>query len=207
MRQTVNVAQPDAAERRTWRRRFAPGELGYRVEALQAEGGRAARALGSVRLTNDRGFGISDVLVADRVAPRADSAARWTDLIIEPNAGVLSPGEAIGVAWETYALTERRGQVHYRVELALTLLEVTRGASLSARVIGGIADLIGISGKGEDRVSLSYEQTRVAAPVVLDYLTLDLADAPAGRYRMTVSVTDLATQQRAVTARELRIEQ
>jgi hypothetical protein len=181
--------------------------LGYRVEALQAEGGRAARALGSVRLTNDRGFGISDVLVADRVAPRADSAARWTDLIIEPNAGVLSPGEAIGVAWETYALTERRGQVRYRVELALTLLEVTRGASLSARVIGGIADLIGISGKGEDRVSLSYEQTRVAAPVMLDYLTLDLADAPAGRYRMTVSVTDLATQQRAVTARELRIEQ
>ncbi len=206
MRQTVNVAQPDAAERRTWRRRFAPGELGYRVEALQAEGGRAARALGSVRLTNDRGFGISDVLVADRVEPRADSAARWTDLIIEPNAGVLSQDEDIGVAWETYALTERRGQVRYRVELALTLLEVPRGASLSARVIGGIADLIGISGVGEDRVSLSYEQTRVAAPVMLDYLTLDLADAPAGRYRMTVSVTDLATQQRAETARELRIE-
>jgi hypothetical protein len=92
------------------------------------------------------------------------------------------------------------------VELALTLLEVSRGANLGARVIGGIADLIGISGVGEDRVSLSYEQTRVAAPVVLDYLTLDLEYAPAGRYSLTVSVTDLATQQRAVTSRELRIQ-
>ncbi|HUF29850.1 MAG TPA: GWxTD domain-containing protein [Gemmatimonadaceae bacterium] len=206
MRQTVNVAQPDAAERRTWRRRFAPGELGYRVEALQAEGGRAARALGSVRLTNDRGFGISDVLVADRVAPRADSAARWTDLIIDPNAGVLRRGDDIGVAWESYALTERRGQVRYRVELALTVLELTRGTQLTARVIGGIADLIGISGKGEDRVSLSYERTRAAMPAVLDYLTLDLADAPAGRYRLTIAVTDLETNERAMSARELRIE-
>jgi GWxTD domain-containing protein len=204
-RQTVSVRTPDAVERRSWRRRFAPGELGYRVEALQAEGGRAARGLGLVNLTNDRGFGMSDVLVADRVTPKADTAMRWSDLLIEPNAGVLRPRQEIGVAWETYGLTERRGQARYRVEIGLTALEVRR-TSLRARIKGGIADLIGLSAIGTDHVSLSFERVRDATPVALDYLMLDLADAPAGRYRLTVQVTDLNTGQQALSNRGLVVE-
>lgn len=205
-RQTVSTRAPDAVERRSWRRRFPPGELGYRVEALQTEGGRGARALGVVRLATESGFGVSDVLVAERVTPRADSAARWTDLIVEPSAGVLRPGQELGVAWETYGLAERRGQSRYRVELALSVLSVTRGTSLRARIRGGLADLIGLSAVGTDQVSLVYERVRDPSPVLLDYLTLDLGGAPAGRYRLTVQVTDLITNQRVHTDRELVIE-
>ena len=205
-RQTLRLDATDAVERRTWRRRFAAGELGYRIEALQVEGGAAARALGSVRLTTGRGFGMSDVLVAERVAPRADSAARWTDLLIEPSAGVLQPREDIGVAWETYGLAERRGQAHYRVELALTVTEVTRGTGLFTRIKGGIADAIGLSALGQDRVSLTYERTAPARPVALDYLTLDMGGAPAGRYLLTVSITDLITNRQVSSDRELVIQ-
>ena len=205
-RQAVNVSAPDAVERRSWRRRFPPGELGYRVEALQAEGGRGARALGMTNLTSERGFGMSDVLVADRVTPRADSAMRWSDLLIEPSAGVLRPGQEIGVAWESYALAEQRGQSRYRVELALTVTRVTRATDLVTRITGGIADAIGLSAAGTDRVSLSFERTRPASAVALDYLTLDLGNAPAGRYRLTVQITDLIANRQVFSSRELVIE-
>jgi hypothetical protein len=205
-RQIVRISAPDAVERRTWRRRFAPGELGYRIEALQGEGGRGARGLGSVRLTSERGFGMSDVLVADRLTPRADSAFRWSDLLIEPSAGVLRPQQEIGVAWETYALAERRGQSRYRVELALTALRLTRPTDLVTRITGGIADAVGLSARGQDRVSLTYERTRAATAAALDYLTLDLGGAPAGHYRLTVQITDLHTNRQVLSTRELVIE-
>jgi GWxTD domain-containing protein len=205
-RQVVRVANPDAVERRTWRRRHAPGELGYRIEALQAEGGRGARGLGVTILTSGRGFGMSDVLVADRVTPRADSAFRWSDLLIEPNAAVVRPLQEIGVAWETYELAERQGQSRYRVELALTALRITRPTDLITRITGGIADAVGLSALGQDRVSLTYERTRRASPVSLDYLTLDLNGVPAGHYRLTVQITDLNTNRQVFSNRELVIE-
>jgi GWxTD domain-containing protein len=206
VRQIVDTRAPDAVERRTWRRRLAPGEVAYRIEALQAEGGAAARAFGSVSLTSDRGFGMSDVLVADRVTPSADSAYRWTDLLIEPSAGLLEPGQDIGVAWETYGLTERDGQVGYRVELQLTVTQVTGRKSLYARIKGGLADLVGLSALGTDRVSLVYDRSRPASDVALDYLTLDLSGSPAGRYRLTVLITDLVTNAQTFSDRELVIE-
>lgn len=205
-RQTVNVQAPDAVERRTWRRRFPSGELGYRVEALQAEGGRGARGLGVVHLTSNRGFGMSDVLVADRVTPRADSAMRWSDLLIEPNAAVVRPRQEIGVAWEVYGLEERRGQSRYRVELALTATRIARATDLVTRITGGIADAIGLSAIGQDRVSLTFDRTRPATPAALDYLMLDLGGAPAGHYRLTVQVTDLITGRQVYSNRELVIE-
>lgn len=206
VRQIVDTRAPDAVERRTWRRRLAPGEVAYRIEALQAEGGAAARALGSVSLTTERAFGMSDVLVADRVAPPADSAYRWTDLVIEPSAGVLRGGQDIGVAWETYGLAERDGNVNYRVELQLTVTQVTGRVSLFARIKGGLADLVGLSALGTDRVSLVYDRSRPATEVALDYLTLDLTGSPAGRYRLTVQITDLVTNAQTFSNRELVIE-
>jgi hypothetical protein len=206
VRQIVDTRAPDAVERRTWRRRLAPGEVAYRIEALQAEGGAAARALGSVSLTTERAFGMSDVLVADRVAPPADSAYRWTDLVIEPSAGVLRGGQDIGVAWETYGLAERDGNVNYRVELQLTVTQVTGRVSLFARIKGGLADLVGLSALGTDRVSLVYDRSRPATEVALDYLTLDLSGSPAGRYRLTVQITDLVTNTQTFSNRELVIE-
>ena len=206
VRQIVSTRAPDAVERRTWHRRVAPGELAYRIEALQAEGGGVARALGVVRLTSERGFGMSDLLVADRVEPRADSAFRWRDLLIEPSAGVLQPEQDIGVAWETYGLAERDGNINYRVELQLTVTRVTGRRSLYARIKGGLADLVGLSALGTDRVSLVYDRSRPASDVALDYLTLDLSGSPTGRYRLTVLITDLVTNAQTSSDRELVIE-
>lgn len=204
-RQIVTFARPDAAERRSWRRRLAAGELAYRVEALQPDAERGARALGVVRLTPTTGFDLSDLVIADRIAEVAAQTTRWSDLLISPSAGVLRRGQEFGVLWETYDLQHRDGVSRYKVELALTVLHVSRPAHLLARVVGGIADVVGLSAKGDDRVSLSYTRERPASATALDHLTLELGDAPPGRYRLSVRLTDLVSGRSVTRQRDLTL--
>jgi hypothetical protein len=44
-----------------------------------------------------------------------------------------------------------------------------------------------------------------ARPVALDYLTLDLGDTPPGRYRLTITVTDVVGGRSASRARVVTI--
>jgi hypothetical protein len=208
LRQIVRFARPDAVERRFWRRRrpAADSALVYRIEAFQPDAGRAARAIGSVTLGAARGFGVSDVVAADAVSPRDGAEpARWHELMVTPGIGVLRQGQSVGVMWETYELGARDGLNQYRVELELTVLEVERRDFFLARIVGGIADAVGLSAKGDAAVSLSYDRQRSASPVALDYLTLELGNAPAGRYRLTVRVTDRVTGRSTTTSRELTV--
>jgi hypothetical protein len=206
-RQAVDFVHPDAAEQATRRVRVPPGRWIYRIEALQPEANRAARAVADLRTGADRGFGMSDLVVADTLSPRPDRAPeRWTDLLVRPNAGVVQR-KSLGIFWETYGLAADSGLARYRVSVALTVLSVARPNSFGARVIGGIADAVGLSAKGDDEVALQYERRRPAATTMLDWLVISTGDTPppAGRYRLTVTVTDEVAHRTAASNRELEI--
>ena len=67
----------------------------------------------------------------------------------------FAPGDTIFLYWETYGLapdSTRSGRM--RIEIGLRLAEVDRGREFTARVLGGVADAVGLSEKGEDRVAL-----------------------------------------------------
>ena len=68
-----------------------------------------------------------------------------------------------------------------------------------------MADAIGVSGVGRDRVSLSFTRERPASPTALDYVTMELGEAAGGRYRLTVQITDLAANRPVSSERELRV--
>lgn len=213
-RVVVRFDKSEAVDMRVWRRRHAPGTIVYRIEAYQPDAMRGARAQDTLHLAASKGFGLSDLLVGERVVPRDSvSSGRWSDMLIVPSAGTVRRGQSFGVLWESYDLAERQGSSRYRVDLALTVLELDRTSDLpaskldllSARVLGGIADAIGLSAKGSDRVSLSYTRQHDARPVALNYLTIELGDAPLGRYRLRVEVTDLATTRRASAERLLKV--
>jgi hypothetical protein len=225
--EVVRFARPDAASRRTFRTRIGAGALAYRVESWQETAGRAARALASTTPLPARGFGTSDLLVADRVVPRdSANAGRWTDLRLLPSVGVLRVGQPFGVAWETYDLAAREGQARYEVSLELLLVDIDRSflprpdmtdaelatarlRNVVARVLGGLGDIVGTTAEGDARIALRYTRARGAAgatlPVTLDWLSLELGDAPRGRYELALTVRDLATGERTTTSRVLRV--
>lgn len=115
----------------------------------------------------------------------------------------------------------RDGQARYEVTLELVLEEVDRSLdagdssavarmrNVVARVLGGIGDVAGLTAEGDARIALRYTRARSAAgpvlPAALDWLSLELGDAPRGRYELMLTVRDLATGERRTTSRTLRV--
>ncbi|MDQ3520567.1 MAG: GWxTD domain-containing protein [Gemmatimonadota bacterium] len=194
---------------RTWRHRLPRIGVGYRVEALQPDSMRAARALGVIETLPEPAFGISDLLIAERATPRAGTAAsRWSDMIITPSSGIMRPGQAFSLMWETYGLTATAESSNsYTIDLSLRRTDGSVLSSFLARVLGGTASGAESrsTGKKGDGLRLSFNRNTAARPEMLDYLSLDLGEAPPGKYRIAITVTDLPSKQSVTTERDLTI--
>jgi len=197
-REVIDFARQAASEIRTWRTRVPNGTYMYRVEALEPDAMRGARAASRLDIGSARGFGMSDVLIADRVTPKSGSeATRWSDFSIMPNMGRVQRGHSIALLWETYALGAQGASNQYRVAIRLRRTSGPTGlGAVMAKIVGGVKSAVGISSRGRDEVSLSYPRETPAQPVDVDYLTLDLGTAPPGRYTLSVEVTDLVNHVR-----------
>ncbi|MDB4910213.1 MAG: hypothetical protein JWO39_1036, partial [Gemmatimonadetes bacterium] len=189
-----------------WRTRLQAGTFLYRVEALQADAGRGARSASRIELIPGGGFGVSDILVADSVAPANGSAGRWSDFRIAPNVGRVKRGNSFAMLWETYDLQKAaNGTSSYNVTITLRREKGGGLGALAAKIIGGVKSAVGISGNGSDHISLTFPRQTPANAVAVDYVTLDLGDATPGNYMIDVDITDLATHRHVSRERPLTI--
>ncbi|HUO51823.1 MAG TPA: GWxTD domain-containing protein [Gemmatimonadaceae bacterium] len=189
--ETVDFEHADPVEIRAWRTRLHAGSFLYRVEALQPDARRGARAASRIEVVGETGFGLSDLLVADRLTPRSDTPARWTDFLISPDLAVVRRGHPFALLWEMYGFAPLKGLDRYRVTVTVQRLHAGGVGEFFTRIVGGIGGAVGLSGSGSDRVSLTFPREVAAGPVSVDYVTLDVGNAPAGPYLITVDVTDL----------------
>jgi GWxTD domain-containing protein len=181
-------------ERRSFRFELEPAEYLLRLEARVPALERAARSTSLLRL---RSYGtdslmLSDVLVAERVAPRDSSFDRWRDFLMVPSAGRFTPDAPVGLLWEIYNLTpDSTGTARYTVDVRITVRNVER-RGFAARILGGIGDAIGLSARGDDAVALSYDRAARAVPggIQVEYLSVELEDAPRAEYAITLTITD-----------------
>jgi len=161
------------------------------VEALQPDAMRGARAAGQLDIAPVKGFGMSDVLVARRITPRAGgSPDRWTDFDIAPSFGLVHRRVPFGMLWESYDLAAKNGRDDYTVRITVKQLRGGGIGSFIAKIVGGVASAIGISDGGQGTVSLAFPRRVPAQAALVDYITLDLGAAPPGPYLLSVSVTD-----------------
>jgi sulfite exporter TauE/SafE len=115
--------------------------------------------------------------------------------------------DTVALYWETYNAGVVAGDAaRLRVRVTVRILSIDRGRSFSARVIGGIADAVGLSAVGDEQVSLTYERQVAAGAMVPHQLALGLGDAPAGRYALTLEVTDLSSGRATRTERTITLE-
>lgn len=205
-RQLVSADATESTEIRAWRKRFGRGSTLYRVEAIEPDSLRAARALGELVSLPGIGFRVSDLVLAERVRPKSDGAVRWSDFEIEPSVGNFAHGDTVSLLWETYWLTSDSGANRYRVSITLELREESRGIrGLAAKIVGGFKDVVGLSAQGSRRVDLSYTREVPERLVQVDYVSLDLGLVPSGAYRLAVAITDIPSGRTATTERDLQI--
>jgi GWxTD domain-containing protein len=207
IREVVDVARAEVVNTRAWRKRLPPGIYLYRVEALQPDALRGARATSRLELVAGDGFGMSDVLAARMIEPKAGTAAsRWSEFRVLPMTGVLRRTEPLALLWETYALAAGSGVSRYRVSITIEQRDRPRTlARLGAAIVGGVRAAVGRSSRGDGRVTLSYERDVPAGPVALDYLTVDASGLELGAYTVTVEVEDLVAKRRIARASSLTI--
>ena len=196
--ETLDFSRPEGKEVRSWSTRVPAGTFLYRVEALQPDAMRGARGASRIEIPVHTGFEVSDLLVAQTVAPKPGVVpARWSDFDIAPNLGRVRRGNPFALLWETYGLTPKDGTDRYAVAITFTRLQPSSGglAGLAAKIIGGVASAVGLSKHGDNEVSLSFPRQAPARAVAVDYVTVDLGDAAPGTYALQLSITDEVTQQ------------
>jgi len=188
-RDSVRVASDGAA---LWRLRVPPGDLYARAEAMGGTGGAARGTVFAAGLGEAGGVSMSDVIVAASVEDVGGTARRWHQLGIVPAPDTLPRSRSIALAWEIYGLRDGARQTGYDVRL--TVEKASR--SVAGRIAAQIGGLVGVQ-RGTDRVTLEFSRSRAAPGVALDHVALSLREAPAGRYALTVQVTDRTTGQKA----------
>lgn len=208
--EVVRRVEPDGLLHRSWRLALPAGAYLLRAEAHLPALDRGARGMEPlpVRLFPTGPLALSDVLAADRVEPRDSLARRWRDFFLEPNGGRFLPGDSLGLLWEIYDLApDSTGMAHFDVQLRITVDAIER-RSFAARIVGGLGDAMGLSALGDDRVTLDYaRRAPVAADgAVTEHVTVELRDAPEGRYTIAVTVRDrqtgaVATRERVILVR------
>ena len=106
----------------------------------------------------------------------------------------LAQRELFSVYWENYGLRpDKEGRVRLDVKIQVTLLDINRsGEQGVARLLGNVADLIGLSREGDQQLGVRFQRdealgTRDRVPQVT---TIGLGTSPAGKYKLEVIVTD-----------------
>ena len=211
-RTVIAIDEAPALAQRGWRRRLGAGSYLYRIEALQREAGKAARAVGRSRIGDStftlRGFAMSDVVIASRAAPRdgSETAARWDAFAIVPLPGSVRAGESFAMLWETYDLAaDRQGTSRYRVEVTLRKARRRGAMAMAARIASGVGSATGLTSTGDGQIRFRYDRTAAPNVPVVDYFTVALGEAPPGEYTVMVHVTDLVANRTVAREMPLRI--
>lgn len=195
--QAVRPDSTTAPVSRLWQRRLGPGINVIRIEALQADSRRAARA--SVRVNPDAssGFGMSDILLGNKPAPKDGQATRrWSDVAINAGTGSYARGTSVGMLWELYELAARDGNSKYRVSIAVERTDRSAVGNFAARVFDGLGRTLGREQTSRDKLTISFDRTAAASPTLVEYLSLDLSDASPGTYRLRIDVLDLTNAKK-----------
>jgi GWxTD domain-containing protein len=210
---TIAVPLPAAQRvRYLWTDFVRTGDYRLRVEARDPSVNAVlarANSETSVRTFDSSRVEMSDLLIADRIDAPSASPRRWQAMKLAPRGRlVMAPRDTFSLYWEVYGLrpdAERRA--HFEVDVQVTVLSLDRGNDPVARFLGGVADLVGLSAVGDTQLGLKYERTEPldAQDRVPQLVTLGLGTAPAGRYRLSVRITDRERQTSTMSHREFSI--
>lgn len=212
------VVRPVAAPSReqSWRLRADSGVSILRVEALQPDVDRAARAVSVLAPLSTRGFDMSDIMLGSPTGDATGAAAaprRWNNAGMTPRTGLLGEQRELGLLWEVYEPSVRDGAMQYHVDITLrpksepgSTLTIAALPVLGLKLVEKLGRAITqrVSPEG---ISISYERAPPLPPdgpvVSVEYLSIDLSNMPKGRYELTVTTEDPITKKRSARTANL----
>jgi len=152
---------------------------------------------------------VSDLLLAHDVEPLTAEPTQRSDFRIAPNPAMrYGADEPVSMYFEIYNLLPDADQfASYELELVITIEEIERDGPALAQLLGELADKWGLTAEGADAVQLRFrKEAHVRArDVVPEFFKIQLPDAPAGRYRLKLTVRDRNADRSVVAERVFRV--
>ena len=189
---------------RSWRTRIPASAAYLRVEALETDALKVARAIRDVAGFTNSGFGSSDLLIGTRnTPPTQTTGARWRDFTVAPITGnAIRVDQPIDLLWEVYEPSLVNGSARYRVSIAVQREERAGLVGVAARLASRLRDAV-VQSKPAGRVAVQYEQSSAGDAVRTEYLRLDLGGAKRGRYVLTLELKDLNSNAIVTRTRDI----
>ena len=144
---------------------------------------------------------ISDIRLATSIVPQDEEGPFVRHgLKIEPNpARIFQDTEPVHFYYEIYNLTpDVIGQTNYGTELEVTTKE--RKQNIVWRFLSSLGNLINRSDETESVLMLFEDEGE--KPNEYKYTSIDTGDSPTATYVMTLTITDLVSEQTATKTRE-----
>ncbi|MBW3661237.1 MAG: GWxTD domain-containing protein, partial [Gemmatimonadetes bacterium] len=173
---------------------IAPGSYQYGLKLTDLNSGRSGVTQGTVAVDDfaARDLAMSGVVLAHNVGPASGPGpfVRWSRVKVLPlPSRVFRREQPVFVYYEVYGLdAETDGAARYRTTYTLEARSPDR--NVVARFFSAVGDLLG---GGEERGSVTYSFDRTdpaASDPLLEYVSLDVSDSPAGEYLLTVTLED-----------------
>ncbi|MFY7923958.1 MAG: hypothetical protein ACOVSI_16250 [Gemmatimonas sp.] len=186
-----------------WTARVFSSSALHRVEAL--ERGRPAGARGAMLFTSDssvtiplRGFGVSDMLIADEARLQTPIARRRTNFRFAPNAGVARPMPLCAVLWVIYALTTGPDvRMRWKIDIRREVGTQRSATDLRRTLTSTHTANAKVVADEPDASSLSSTREGPMANVVVETIAIPLpADACWGLHVVAITVTNLVSGKR-----------
>lgn len=178
-----------------------PGSYVFMAELLDDSTGLAGLSRARVDVRPGSGLALSDLVVARAFGDSLPATRE--EPVLEPLPSLLiPPGSEVGFYAEVRGLARQGGAARYEVQWAV---ESAEKGSLLGRAARWVGRQIGVIAP-EEPMAIRWEDVSSAgtAPIAL---TMDLADADPGLYRVTLTLTDRLSGVQQTVERLLRIRE
>lgn len=171
-----------------------PGAYQYGLRLTDLNSGRFGVVQGSIDVDDfaGRSLAMSGVVLAHTVtaADGPGPFVRWNRIKVLPlPSRIFRREQPVYVYYEVYGL-DAAGDGSARYRTTYTLAARAPDRNVVARFFSAVGDLLG---GGEEKGGVTYAFERAdptASDPLLEYVSLDVSDSPAGEYTLTVEVED-----------------
>lgn len=193
-------------------KRLGVGEYYFRMEGVTPTATTAERASWFLTVGNDslsgfamRGFGMSDVVLADSVSSNGP-VNRWSDLRLRLTGSSTARGNQIALVWETYDAGAVGGLVRYDVEIRVEPEERRGVANINAEIAPGLRGVTNVRRRQTGRgVTFQYSRETPYAQTLVESTQLEIGSLPQGSYQITVGVRDNVSGRSTSRTLSLRV--
>lgn len=186
-----------------------PGQYHYSVSVRDLGSNNLGIYKGELEVSHYRQneFSVSQIIMASSITPHEGRPGKFTrgrlNVMPLPSRTFLG-NQPVFVYYEIYNLEKGSDEKkHYKVDFTIEAESLDR--NIASKIVASFGRMVGRK-EDKGKITLTFDKEGDPESIVeAEYVSIDIADSPAGRYSLTVEVTDVVSGRKIVRNNEFSI--